>query len=112
MPRFFEQRTLYEVRERPSKCYSWLAFMISNIMVEIPYQYFSAILVYVCWYFAVFGAAQPTKTQGLMLVFCLQFYLFISTFAVMVASALPDQTTAGNIATLLFSLMLTFDRLL
>ena len=36
MPRFVTQRSLYEVRERPSKAYSWGAFMFANIIVEIP----------------------------------------------------------------------------
>ena len=36
MPRFVIQRSLYEVRERPSKAYSWAAFLIANIVVEIP----------------------------------------------------------------------------
>lgn len=46
MPRFVTQRDLYEVRERPSKAYSWKAFLIANIAVEIPYQVLLGILVY------------------------------------------------------------------
>lgn len=38
MPRFILQRNLYEVREKPSKAYTWKAFVIANIVVEIPYQ--------------------------------------------------------------------------
>ena len=38
MPLFVTQRSLYEVRERPSKAYSWKAFLVANIAVEIPYQ--------------------------------------------------------------------------
>lgn len=38
MPHFVTQRSLYEVRERPSKTYSWKAFMMSNILVEIPWN--------------------------------------------------------------------------
>lgn len=36
MPRFVTQRDLYEVRERPSKSYSWAAFLIANIVVCTP----------------------------------------------------------------------------
>lgn len=36
MPRFVLQRSLYEVRERPSKAYSWAAFLVANVIVEIP----------------------------------------------------------------------------
>ena len=31
MPRFVTQRSLYEVRERPSKAYSWAASLIANV---------------------------------------------------------------------------------
>jgi ATP-binding cassette subfamily G (WHITE) protein 2 (PDR) len=46
MPKFVTQRDLYEVRERPSKAYSWKAFLIANIFVEIPYQILLGILVF------------------------------------------------------------------
>lgn len=38
MPNFVQQRTLYEARERPSKAYSWMAFMVANILVEIAWN--------------------------------------------------------------------------
>jgi len=38
MPNFVTQRSLYEVRERPSKTYSWKVFILSNIVVEIPWS--------------------------------------------------------------------------
>lgn len=34
---FITQRSLYEVRERPSKAYSWKAFVFANIIVKWPY---------------------------------------------------------------------------
>ncbi|EXJ78566.1 hypothetical protein A1O1_08967 [Capronia coronata CBS 617.96] len=108
MPRFVIQRSLYEVRERPSKAYSWIAFLVANIFVEIPYQIVLAILMWVSWYFAIFGKNQSDQTRGLMLLFVVQFMVFTSTFAHMVIAAMPDAETAGNIATLLFSMMLTF----
>lgn len=109
MPNFITQRSLYEVRERPSKAYSWSAFLTANIVVEIPYQILLAVVVYGAWYFPVFGQHQSSDIQGLMLLFLIQFMLFSSTFAHMVVAALPNAPTAGNIATLLFSMMLTFD---
>jgi len=38
VPQFVSQRALYEVRERPSKTYSWKAFMVAQIVVEIPWN--------------------------------------------------------------------------
>ncbi|ETI20753.1 hypothetical protein G647_07095 [Cladophialophora carrionii CBS 160.54] len=112
MPRFVIQRSLYEVRERPSKAYSWVAFLVANISVEIPYQIVLAILMWVSWYFAIFGKNQDNETRALMLLFVIQFLVFTSTFAHMIIAAMPDAETAGNIATLLFSMMLTFNGVL
>ena len=38
MPNFVTQRSLYESRERPAKAYSWKIFILSNIVVEIPWN--------------------------------------------------------------------------
>lgn len=112
MPRFVTQRALYEVRERPSKSYSWIAFIWANIVVEMPYQVVAAVLVFVSWFFSVFGTDNSTSTRSLMLAFMIQFYTYTSTFAYMVISALPDAQTGANVATLLFSLILIFNGVL
>lgn len=108
IPLFLTQRTLYEVRERPSKTYSWKAFMLSSIVVEIPYQVVMGVLVYACYYYPVVGV-QSSSRQGLVLLYFLQFFVYSSTFADLVIAALPDAETAGAIVTLLFSLALTFN---
>lgn len=111
MPRFITQRDLYEVRERPSKAYSWKAFLIANIAVEIPYQILLGIMVFGSYYYPIYTAngIQSSVRQGLILLFLVQFFVFAGTFAHMLISALPDAETAGNIATLMFSLTLTFN---
>lgn len=38
MPEFVTQRTMYEARERPSKTYSWKAFIASAILVEVVWN--------------------------------------------------------------------------
>ncbi|KAF3939272.1 hypothetical protein ABW19_dt0207177 [Dactylella cylindrospora] len=109
MPRFVIQRSLYEVRERPSKAYSWVAFIFAQIVVEIPYQIFLGVLVWASWYWAVFGKDKPAEVVGLILLFVIQFFVFASTFGQMLIAGLPDAQTAGTIATLMFSLSLTFN---
>ncbi|EAS35179.3 ABC transporter [Coccidioides immitis RS] len=112
MPRFVTQRSLFEVRERPSRAYSWQAFLLANVMVEIPYQIFLGVIVWAALYYPVFGVHQSSERQGLFVIFSVQFFIFGSTFAQMVIAGLPDAETAGNIATTLFSLMLTFNGVL
>ncbi|CAM1502480.1 Fc.00g044640.m01.CDS01 [Cosmosporella sp. VM-42] len=104
-PLFITQRSLYEVRERPSKAYSWKAFIIANILVEIPYQILTGILIYACFYYPVVGI-QSSQRQGLVLLFIIQLFIYSSTFAQMTIAALPDAQTAAAIVTLL-SLMST-----
>ena len=52
-PHFCIQRDLYEVREHPSKTYSWKAFMIANIVVELPWNSLAAVLMFLCWYYPI-----------------------------------------------------------
>lgn len=114
MPQFVTQRSLYEARERPSKTYSWKAFMLSNMLVEIPWQALMAVGVFFCYYYPV-GLYHNAETTGtvhergaLFFLFVLQFMIFTSTFAHMIVAAMADAETAGNVAQLLFSLTLIF----
>ncbi|PLB49697.1 ATP-binding cassette transporter [Aspergillus steynii IBT 23096] len=108
MPIFVTQRSLYEVRERPSKAYSWKAFLIANITVEIPYQIIMGILTFACYYYPVVGNGQTSDRQVIVLLYCIQFYVYASTFAHMVIAAIEDTVTASAIVVLLFSMSLTF----
>ncbi|KAF2137562.1 uncharacterized protein K452DRAFT_312182 [Aplosporella prunicola CBS 121167] len=114
MPNFVVQRALYEVRERPSKTYSWKAFMLSNIVVELPWNTLAAAILYFCWYYPIGlyrNAAETdavTERGGLMFLLIWVFLLFTSTFSHMMIAGIKDAETGGNIANLMFSLTLIF----
>jgi ABC-type multidrug transport system permease subunit len=108
MPLFVTQRSLYEVRERPSKAYSWKAFLIANVIVEIPYMVITGILIFACYFYAVVGIPS-SLSQGTVLLFCMQFFIYASTFAQMCIAALPDAQTASAVVVLLFAMSLTFN---
>lgn len=114
MPQFVTQRALYEARERPSKTYSWVAFVLSNILVETPWSFFCSILLYFTWYYPIglYRNAEPTDTVhmrgALAWLLILTFILFSSTFAHMAIAAIDNAETGGNIANLCFSLILSF----
>ena len=112
MSRFLPQRSLFEVRESPSKMYSWLVFVLTNVLVEIPYQIFLSVVVWACWYFPVFGMHQDSATQAIMWAFCLQFLLFASTWAQMIIFMMPSTETAAALSTILFTLTLQFNGVL
>lgn len=114
MPHFVTQRALYEVRERPSKSYSWKAFMGANIIVEIPWQCLMAVLTFVLYYYPVglYKNAEHTDTvnerSGLMFLLILMFYLWSSTFTHMIIAGIETAETGANIGQLMFSLSLIF----
>jgi ATP-binding cassette subfamily G (WHITE) protein 2 (PDR) len=114
MPHFVVQRSLYEVRERPSKAYSWQAFMLSNLLVEIPWGFLMAILMFVTWYYPVglYRNAIPTDEVHLrgfmMFLFIWAFLIFTSTFCILVIAGIPNAETAANLANLAFMLCLIF----
>ncbi|RMZ82683.1 hypothetical protein DV738_g1588, partial [Chaetothyriales sp. CBS 135597] len=114
MPLFVTQRSLYEVRERPSKAYSWKAFMLANIIVELPWSTVAAVLLFFTWYYPIglWRNALPTDTVNergaLMFLLVWAFLIFTCTFADMVIAGIGDAETGGNIANLCFSLCLVF----
>lgn len=114
MPHFVTQRALYETRERPSKTYSWKVFMLSNIIVELPWNTLMAVFIFFCFYYPIgmYKNAIPDhqvhERGGLMFLFVWEFMLFTSTFTDMVVAGIEMAETAGNIAQLLFTLTLIF----
>ncbi|RFU24398.1 hypothetical protein B7463_g11940, partial [Scytalidium lignicola] len=114
MPHFVTQRALYEVRERPSKTYSWKVFILTNIIVELPWNTLVAVILFVTIYYPIgmyknaIPAHQENERGGLMFLFIWVFLMFTSTFTDMVIAGIEMAETAGNLANLLFSLTLIF----
>jgi len=114
LPNFVTQRAVYEARERPAKTYSWKIFMLSNILVELPWNTLMAVLVFICWYYPV-GLdrnAQPThavaERGAAMFLLIWVYMMWTSTFASMSVAAVELAEMAGNYANLLFVFSLIF----
>jgi ABC-type multidrug transport system permease subunit/energy-coupling factor transporter ATP-binding protein EcfA2 len=108
LPVFVDQRALYEARERPSKAYSWKAFFIANVVVELPYQVVASIIVYATLLYPIVGIPDG-DSQGTVVLFCIVFFVYVSTFGMLCIAGIPDAQTAGAIVTLLFAMSLTFN---
>lgn len=114
LPHFVTQRALYEVRERPSKTYSWKVFMLSNIIVELPWNIVLSAITFFCFYYPIgmyknaIPEHQVYERGALMWLLLLAFLLFQSTFTDMIVAGVESAETAGNIGQLLFSLTLIF----
>lgn len=115
MPTFVTQRALYEVRERPSKAYSWKAFMMASILVELTWNTLMSVPIFFCWYYPIgfYHNAEPTNAvlerSGIMYLLILQFMMFTSTFSSMMIAGIEEPDTGSNIAQFMFSLCLVFN---
>ena len=111
---FTTYREIYELREAPSRTYSWPVFMLSNILVEIPWQSAMSVFLFVGWYYPIGMYKNGTVTQnvtelsGLVFLLIWSFMLFVLTIAYMVAASIESAQTAINITQLLYSLSLIF----
>ncbi|CAH0028476.1 unnamed protein product [Clonostachys rhizophaga] len=114
MPYFVVQRDLYEVRERPSKVYSWQVFIWSQIIVEIPWNSLMALFMFVCFYYPI-GLDRNAQLNnevvergGLMFLLLWGFMMFTSTFTDFIIAGFETAEAGGNIANVLFMLCLMF----
>lgn len=114
LPLFVSQRDLYEVRERPSRTYSWVAFLLGQISAEIPWQAITGTIAFFCWYYplGLYRNAEPTNTQhkrgALMWISIVLFYVYTSTMAQLCISFMELADNAANLAILLFTMCLAF----
>ncbi|KZV91188.1 hypothetical protein EXIGLDRAFT_676351 [Exidia glandulosa HHB12029] len=113
-PMFVAQRSLYEARERPAKTYSWVAFMLSQILVEFPWMVFVAMLTFFSWYYPIglYRNAIPTgavhERGALMFLYLVNFFIFTGTFAHLTIVTSETAEAGSNMANLMFSLSLLF----
>ncbi|KAG5825583.1 hypothetical protein H9Q74_004316 [Fusarium xylarioides] len=114
MPHFVLQRSLYEVRERPSKTYSWKVFMLSQIIVEIPWNTLMSVFMFICLYYPVGfqknaeAAGQTAERGALMWLLLWQFLIFTCTFAYACIAITDTAEAGGNLANVIFMLCLFF----
>lgn len=114
LPNYVAQRDLYEARERPSRTFSWKAFMLSQITVEIPWNFAVGTLAFLIYYYPVgfyhnaSFAGQLNERGALFWLFSTAFYIYIGSTGQMVVAGMEVAEGAGNIASLLFTMSLSF----
>jgi len=114
IPQFVIQRSLYEARERPAKIYSWKAFILSQLLVELPWNCLMAVFIYCSWYYpiALFRNAelqdQVTERGALVFLFLLMFMVLAGSFSTFMVSGFNAASNGGTLADLMFSLCMMF----
>ncbi|KAG9313738.1 hypothetical protein JVU11DRAFT_6092 [Chiua virens] len=100
--KFMESQTVYEIRERPSRMFSWTAFLVSQILIEIPWNILGVSLFFFCWYWpSGFDTSHATFSY---LILCVVFPVYYITFAQGIAVI----SSSGIVASALFSTLFSF----
>ena len=113
MPMFVPQRNLYESRERPSKIYRWMTYIMANILIELFWNTVMAVIMYFCWYYPVGFVRNTTPDDEairgfLVFLFLWVYLLFTSTFAHFAIVWIDLPETAGVLTSLLWMLCILF----
>ena len=101
---FIANRSVYEIRERPSKMYSWSAWVTAQILVEIPCNMLGGVLLFFCWYWTV---GYPTeRAPYTFFIFTVLTPSYYTTTGQAVAAMAPTAEIAALLFTSLFSFVL------
>ena len=106
-PLFLERRDIYETREKKSKMYSWIAFVTSLIVSELPYLCICAVFYFVCWYYTVGFPSDSHRAGGTFFVMLM--YEFVYTgIGQFVAAYAPNSVFASLVNPLVIGTLASF----
>ncbi|KAJ7649975.1 ABC-2 type transporter-domain-containing protein [Roridomyces roridus] len=104
---FLDMRNIYEIREGPTKFYSWSALVTAAFLAELPWNIIGSAVYFFCWYWTVGFDNSRAGYTFLMLV--VMFPLYYTSFAQAVAAMAPNVELAAVFFATLFSFVLNFD---
>ncbi|GJE86387.1 pleiotropic drug resistance ABC transporter [Phanerochaete sordida] len=106
---FIAMRDLYEVRERPSRMYSWTALLTAQILAEVPWNIVACALFYLTWYWTVGFPSDAARAGYVFLALAVAFPLYYQTIGQAIAAMAPTAQIAALLFTFLFSFVLVFN---
>jgi ATP-binding cassette subfamily G (WHITE) protein 2 (SNQ2) len=102
---FIDTRRVYEIRERPSRMYSWSALVAAQILGEIPLNIIGSSLYFLIWYWLV---GYPSSRAGYTyLMVGIAYPMYYTTIAQWVAAMSPNAEIAAQLFSFFFSFVIT-----
>jgi len=96
-PRFIILRDQFLAREKDNRAYSWVAFVMSAILVELPFTLLGGLIYWVLWYYMV-GYFGETSRAGYSFVMYELYSVFVTSLAQLIAAIFPV-VGAAHVAT-------------
>ncbi|KAK8853503.1 hypothetical protein IAR55_004210 [Kwoniella newhampshirensis] len=110
-PKFIANRDIFEAREKKAKLYCWQAFVVGEIVAEVPYLLVCAFLYFVCWYPVVGFSFAPGVAGPVYLQMTLYEFLYTG-IGQFVAAYAPNAVFAALVNPLLIGVLVMFSGVL
>ena len=107
-PKYLHFRHLYQSREANSKIYSWFAFTVGAIVVEIPYSIVAGTIYFNCWWWGAVGRGSTEFDSAYTWMILMLFELFYVGFGQAIASFSPNELLASILVPVFFLFVVSF----
>ena len=84
--------------------FTWTAFLVSEILIEIPWNMLGSSLVFFCWYWTT--GFESSRAGFSYLFYCVVFPFYWTTLGLAVVSISANAVIAFTLFSVLFSFML------
>ncbi|KAI9823558.1 MAG: hypothetical protein M1819_001165 [Sarea resinae] len=108
VPKFYDNRELWELRELPSRIYGWVAFCTANIVTEIPAAIIGAVIYWVLWYWPT-GLPSDSSTAGYVFLMTMLYFLFQASWGQWICAFAPSFTVISNVLPFFFVIFSLFN---
>ncbi|KAF8477639.1 ABC-2 type transporter-domain-containing protein [Russula ochroleuca] len=107
---FYNTRCVYEIRERPSRMYSWSALITAQVLGEIPLNMVGSSLYFLIWYWLV--GFDSSRAGYSYLMVGIVYPMYYSSFGMWVAAMAPNPAIAAQLFGFFFGFVVTFNGVL
>lgn len=101
VPKFYQNLSLWESREHPSRIYNWAAFCTASVVTEIPISILTATIYWLLWYYAT-GLPTDSSTAGYVFLMTVLFFLFQASWGQWICAFAPSFTVISNVLPFFF----------
>ncbi|KAG7102980.1 ABC multidrug transporter atrB like protein [Verticillium longisporum] len=93
-PLFLRNRDIFETREKKSKTYHWFAFIMAQLISEIPLLILCGTLYFACWYFTA-GFPVKASISGQVYLEMILYEFLYTSIAQAIAAYSPNEYFAA-----------------
>ncbi|KAI9697387.1 MAG: hypothetical protein M1836_004665 [Candelina mexicana] len=108
VPKFYQNRALWEMRELPSRIYGWIAFCTANVVAEIPSAIVGSLIYWLLWYWPT-GLPRDSSTAGYTFLMTMLFFLFQASWGQWICAFAPSFTVISNVLPFFFVMFSLFN---